>query len=169
MFSEANTPLSEYNRTVRFRRTLAVMRYQVENGASVQEACKACNVPERTFYRWISEGTLDDYLAECSEGWSKAVAAQALEAVGAIMMYMIEIASGAKVVRGANPIAAAKFVFKFAGLEPYTRTPKSDGNTDVLLGMPKQVQFLVVDGSPVLDKHGRVMIIDGELKESTND
>ena len=156
--------VKQYQDEVRVRRALAVMDYQVTHGVSIQDACNACNVAERTFYRWLNEGVLVDHLAGCQEGREKMVRARALYAVEEIVGYMVEIASGAKVVRGANPIAEAKFVYKVAGFEAGT-SPTTYSQTNVLMGLPEMVRFEIVDANPVLDDQGRLEIIDGELEE----
>ena len=147
------------------RRALAVMDYQVQRGCSVQEACEACNVAERTFYRWLNEGVLVDHLAGCQEGREKMVVAMALHALEGIMKYMVKIASGAKAVRGANRIAAAKFVYKMAGFEAGTSPTTVHSQTNVLVGLPEMVRFEIANGSSMLNDQGRLKIIDGELEE----
>ena len=59
--------VKQYQDEVRVRRALDVMDYQVQRGCSVQEACEACNVAKRTFYRWLNEGVLVDHVAGCLE------------------------------------------------------------------------------------------------------
>ena len=89
----------------------------------------------------------------------------ALHTVEDIMRYMIEIATGQNVVRSANPIAAAKFVYQMAGLDA-DYTPRTTSNeTNVLAGLPEMVRFEIVGASPVLDEQGRLKIIEGELEE----
>lgn len=153
--------LKQYGDEVRVRRALAVLDYQVEHGASIQEACEACNVPHRTFNRWVKDGLLAEYLDACREGRLKVLRLTALNAVESVMRYMIKIATGEKIVRGANPIAAAKFVFEMAGLGPATERPQPPSTVaNVLVGMPQQVVFNIKDGMPVTDPEGRPIVID---------
>ena len=55
---------------------------------------------------------LADHLTGCAEARVKVAVARARRAVEGVMNDMIEIATGHTVVRGAIPIAAAKFVFE---------------------------------------------------------
>ena len=93
------------------------------------------------------------------------VRARALHAVEEVMKYVIELATGHKVVRGANPIAAAKFVYKMGGLEPRTSPTTVHSQTNVLVGLPEMVRFKIVNDNPVVDEEGRLGILDGELEE----
>ena len=81
------------------------------------------------------------------------------------MCYMIEIATGRKVVRGANPIAAARFVYSAAGLRDHASRSQSAGKTNVLAFLPELVTFNVVQGTPAVDSKGRMEIIDGEVED----
>lgn len=147
---------------VRLQRALAVHLRQVEEGLTIREACQACNVPERTFYRWVAGGVLDGYLAECREGRSMAAATMAAEAIPDIMRYMIGIASGTEVVRGANPIAAAQLVFGAAGVKAEMAPPAAPDSKSptILTFMPQLVTFRVEHGSPVTEDG--TLIIEGE-------
>ena len=158
-------PLQQCKDEVRVRRALAVTGYQVTHGVSIRHACRACAVPERTFYRWLNEGVPVDHLVGCQEGRAKMVRARAFHAVEEAMKYVIEIATGHKVVRGANPIASAKFVYKMGGLEPRTSPTASYCQTNVLVGLAEMVRSDIVDGNPVVDDQGRLKTIDGELAE----
>ena len=147
---------------VRLQRALAVLACQIEEGSTIHDACKACNVPERTFYRWVAEGVLEVHLAECREGRAKAAATMAAEAIPDIMRYMIRIASGVQAVRGANPIAAAQLVFNAAGVksEMAPTTPPSADTPTILAFMPQLVTFKVEHGSPVAEDG--TLIIEGQ-------
>jgi len=147
---------------VKLQRALSVLTHQVEEGLTVREACRACNVPERTFYRWIAEGLLTDHLAECRMGRAKAAATMAAEAIPDIMQYMINIASGTKVARGANPIAAAQLVFSAAGVKSEMAPSSSQAHETptILAFMPQLVTFKVEHGSPATEDG--TLIIEGQ-------
>jgi hypothetical protein len=156
-----NDEITAVKDEVKIQRALAVLAHQVAEGSTIREACVACDVKERTFYRWISEGLLANHLAECREGRSKAAATMAAEAIPDIMGYMIEIASGKNVVRGANPIAAAQLVFTAAGVKT-EMAPVSQPEIDtptILAFMPQLVTFKVEHGSPVTEDG--TLIIEG--------
>lgn len=165
MESDEIAPTEQLKDEVRVRRALAVIDHQVTHGGSIRDACEACNVPERSFFRWVNQGVLANHLAECRESRSKVASMMAAEALTDVMHYMIEIATGRKVVRGANPIAAARFVYSAAGLRDRTSPPKPSGKTNVLAFLPELVTFNVVQGTLAVDSEGRMEIIDGEVED----
>ena len=75
------TAVQQYKDEVRVRRALAVMDYQVEHGCSVQEACEAWNVAERSFYRWLNEGIVDADLNEAAGSRQRIIRDIAIRAV----------------------------------------------------------------------------------------
>lgn len=159
------TPIEELKEEVRVRRVLAVLDYLVEHGCSISEACEACNVPVRSFFRWVEQGILTDYLAECRESRRQVASVIAAEAIPDVMHYMIEIATGRKVVRGANPVAAARFVSDAMGFkEPTSAAEVGSGRPAVLALLPEMVTFRVEHGVPAVDSDG-YMIIEGEAEE----
>jgi hypothetical protein len=78
---------------------------------------------------------------------------------------MIKIATGQEVVRGANPVAAARFIFSVVGLTDRTPSPKASAKPAVLAFIPEMVTFNIVNGRPVIDSEGRMEIIDGEVED----
>ena len=158
-------PMEQLKDEVRVRRALAVMEHQVTHGGSIRDACEVCNVPERTFFRWVNQGVLGDYLTGCRESRVEVASAMAAEALPDVMCYMIEIATGRKVMRGANPIAATRFVYSAAVLRDHASRSQSAGKTNVLAFLPELVTFNVVQGTPAVDSKGRMEIIDGEVED----
>jgi hypothetical protein len=140
------------------------MEYQVQRGCSVQGACEACNVAERTFYRWLSNGIFDPYLDEAAGGRHQTIRDKAIQAVERIMDYMIAIAAGEVRTRGANPISAAEFVFRHAGIEERPETAQPGNQVNILVGLLEMVRFDIRDATPVL-RDGKPVVIQGEVIE----
>lgn len=148
---------------IRLQRALTVMAHRIAHGSTIKAACEACNVPERTFYDWVEQGVLGDYLAQCQEARATVASTIAAEVVPDVMQYMIAIATGAKVVRGANPIAAAQFVFAAAGVkEPVASAAELPGGPTVLQFLPQMVTFNVIQGIPAVLSAN---VIEGEAEE----
>lgn len=152
---------------VKFQRALAVIEHQVKHGTSVRAACRACNVPERTFYRWLGEGVLKDYLDESRESRSQAVSSMATEALPDVMQYMIDVATGKVQVRGANPVAAAEFVFaKAGGAMTSAAEVAAQSTTQVLAFIPQLSTVRIVHAlsGPDTDTEP-VEVIEGEIAD----
>ena len=112
--SNETTALELYQDEVRFQRALAVIEHQVTHGSSTRKACEACNVPVSTFYKWLQDGVLTEYLTDARRGRAELTSAVANEAAPDVLRYMIALATGKTQVRGANPVAAAKLVLEIA-------------------------------------------------------
>jgi hypothetical protein len=149
------TDLELYNDEVRLQQALQVMQYQVEHNCTIREACAEIGVAERTFYRWLNEGVLTDTIEIMRESRSKALRGMATGAMPDILQYMIELASGHKTVRGASPVAAAKFVLEiakiFAGEKDESATPT------ITVFLPEFSRFKVEAGVPE--------VLEGEVVE----
>jgi hypothetical protein len=157
-----NNQLAAYHDEVRLRRVLAVIEHQVKNGSTVPEACEACSVSERSFYRWIGDGILADYLADCQKSRSGAATALAAESVPDVMNYMISIATGKTQARGANPIAAAQLIFRIAGLQGGDSAGDKGKAPNVLAFLPQMMTLNIVQSPNV---HGQGEIVDAEVEE----
>jgi len=149
---------------VKLQRALRVIECQVAQGMTARDACEACDVPERTYYRWLSEGVLNSWLAECQAGRSKAAEAMAAESLPEIMQYMIGIATGKTTRRGANPIAAAEFVWAKQGKRAGGR-----GSVRPLAFVPQFIMLNVSGGAVVAGVPEDGEIIDGECVEVSSD
>jgi len=155
--------IEEYREEVRLRRALAVMEHQVEHGSSLREACAANNVPVTTFYRWLADGLLTDRLSEDGEGLAAAVQMQAASALTDVVDYMIQIATGKVQVRGANPVAAARWLAELANIRtPATRISAAEPSASQHQFAPPLVQFNLVNYTPAVDDQGRIEVIEGQ-------
>ncbi|NIV32715.1 MAG: hypothetical protein GWN58_25705 [Anaerolineae bacterium] len=149
----------------RFRRTLAVIEHHVKTGDPINASCEACNLPVSTFYKYIADGVLDDYLGDCRKSRSETAAAMAAEAIPDITRYLVRVATGQVRVRGANPIAAAQLVLNIAGVKPGRESAADRAGVGTMTFMPQLVQFQFVQGMPAQDEEGRFQVIDGEARE----
>jgi len=139
------TAIETINDEVRFQRAIRVLQHRITHGSTIRAACQACGVPERTFYDWVRQGVLDDYVAECKAARSETARAMAAEALPDVMRFMIDIATGKRTVRGANPIAAAQFVYAAAG---GAETGKADKEAPPAFAfMPQTAVFNIAVGS----------------------
>jgi hypothetical protein len=145
-----------YNDEVRLRQALEVMSYQVEHNCSIREACKEVGVAERTFYRWLNDGVLTDTIEIMRESRAKALRGMATGAMPDILQNMIELATGKKEVRGASPVAAAKFVLEIAKL--FAGEKGGEGKSPTInVFLPEFSRFKVEAGVPE--------VIEGEIVE----
>lgn len=168
---EKDTGLAEYQNEVRVKRALSVMEYQVTNGGSTEDACKAMSVPVRSFYRWVREGLITEYLDSPRSGVLAVLADQALMSLPKVLEYITAIATGAEVVRGASPVAAAKWVASVAGISIEAAEDKPDVVVVpmmpiVLARMPEVVRFVIRDGKVSQSDDGSIEIIDGEYVDA---
>lgn len=155
--------IEKLNAEVTFQRALAVVEHQVEHGSKVQEACAAVGVPRATFYKWVRQGVLADYLAEARSSRSEVAHTMAAGRLPDIMGYMIDIATGKTKLRGASPIAAAKFVWDVVGAGVAQPDDEVEEATPVsLMFVPEMVVFNVTGGAPRIGDDGSMEIIEGE-------
>jgi len=161
--NDTNIALEEVTQEIKVQRCLAVVEHQVRNNSSVAAACRATGVPKRSFYRWIGEGVLTDYLAKCKESRTKTIRTMAAEAMPDVMRYMIALATGQETVRGASPIAAAEFVVKAGGLRLSDERERSAQTNIVFL--PQMATFHVKEGGLVRDSSGEIEILEGTVEE----
>jgi hypothetical protein len=108
----------------KFEQALAVLHYRIEHHATTGEACAACGVPESTFYHWLSEGVLREYLRDTRIVATHTTNQMINAAWPRILEHQIRIAAGQVTQRGANPTQAAKFLADIARLTRETG-PKS--------------------------------------------
>jgi len=145
MSDEQSSAIEQVNDEVRLQRALAVVEHQVRHGSTIRAACEACEVSERTFYAWVHAGALTSYLTECQQSRATAASTMAAGAIPDVMKYMIEIATGEKAVRGANPVAAAQFIFVMAGASgPQTSAAEEKPSTNIMAFVPEMLTINVV-------------------------
>ena len=113
----------------------------------------------------MEEATADTRAALVSVG-----KAQAVLALPDVMEYMVKLATGETVARGASPIRAAEFVLKMAGVTGVGAAGSAgETNINILNLLPQQVVFPLESGRPILDDQGRLVaqeeIIEGEAVE----
>ena len=156
--------IEQYQEARRAQLCLQVLEHQLSHPrCKLRDACKAVDIPERTFRHWLSIGVLDDWLSEFADSMVRTGRNQVLENWPKVLKYMAEIATGVTVVKGANPVSAAEFLRKVAGIKfSVTERPPAIGEMNVF--MLPQAQFTVKDGKPVLPD-----IIEGELVSEESD
>lgn len=156
------TAIERYDDVRKTEILLRVLRYQTDNPrASRVDACEAVGIPDRTLRHWLSQGILDDYLAEFAAAMSKEGRGILLERWSKILHYQGELASGSKIVKGANPTSAAEFCRKVAGVE-FAVKERAPSIGEMNLFMLPQAHFIVRDGKPQLESED---IVDGEFEE----
>lgn len=149
-----DTAIELYNEDVQVQQIMRVRDLQVEKNLSVAKACEEVGLSPRTFYSWLSKDVFTEYLRAERDARQTYAAAQAVEAMPAILEHMIGLATGTKFARGGSPIAAAKLVLEIA--EQYV--PLSDEEEEANRRntySPEQIVIVVKDGAPV--------IIDGKV------
>ena len=159
--------IQQLNSEVVFQRALAVVEHQVENGSTVTEACEAMDVPRAMFYKWVKQGVLADYLAEARKSRSEVAHTMAAGKLPDVMGYMIQIATGKVKLRGASPIAAAKFVWDVVGAGVAQPDSEVEEAAPISLTfVPQMVVFNVTGGAPRMADDGSMEIIEGEFTEN---
>ena len=160
-----------YNDEVRVQRMIKVLEYQVDQGVSIAAACEATGLAESTFHSWNKKGMLNEYLAETKASRSCIIQGQATLALPRVVAYMVKLATGEAVARGASPIRAAELVLKMAGVTGAGVSGSTgETNINILNLLPQQVCFGPMEGGrPALDDQGRIVvpaeIIEGEAIE----
>jgi len=120
-----------------------VIDYRIQHPrATVEEACEACDVARRSFYTWMKEGVLDEYLSSIQGVATKTAAQVIAQGWLDVLKHQIALASGKKVQRGANPTAAAKFLAELAQLNPQDQKARHVAQVQVTF-LPEQ---MVTDG-----------------------
>jgi len=133
---------------------LRVIEYRINNHATVTEACENCGMPTATFYQWLREGVLENYLTDSQTEASKTTQVIIAQGWPQVLRHQLNIASGKITQRGANPTSAAKFLAEIAGLMSERDTKPTEITATFLV---QQLQ---------LDREDEdVQIVDGECKE----
>lgn len=142
----SDSQIEKADQHVKAMQCLKVLDHRIEHHSSTKDACEACNIPERTFYHWMNQGVLSQYLDDTqlvSKQVTKMMVADRWED---ILQHQIRVASGQVTQRGANPTSAAKFLAEIAGVmekqvekpgefnatffvqQVLTESPKEDGD-----------------------------------------
>lgn len=167
-----NDQVVKYNDAIKAQKCIEVLEHKRQNHCSTAAACVAVGLAESTFYYWRKQGKLQAYMEEATADTRAALVsvgkAQAVLALPDVMDYMVKLATGETVARGASPIRAAEFVLKMAGVSgvgPAT----GETNINILNLLPQQVVFPLESGRPTLDDQGRLIaqeeVIEGEAVE----
>ena len=163
---DETTAIEKYQDVKRVELCLQILEYQLKNPRCTQvEACDTVGVPERTFRYWLSQGILDDWLAEYADSMVRTGRNQVLDSWGNVLGYMVKIATGAVEVKGANPVSAADFLRKVAGIK-FSVTEQPQAIAEMTIFMLPQVHIGVKDGKPVLDSPSD--IVSGEFRDITD-
>jgi len=161
---DTTTAVEAISEEVRAQRAIRVIQHQVQHGSSVRQACEACNVPVRTFYHWMREGVLTDYVGASRDSRSTVASALAIEAIPDVMQYMIAIATGKVQVRGANPVAAARFVLSVAGITEDTSAAEDRPPTTNIF-LPEMVTLNLVAAAHSVPPDDPPEALEGSYEE----
>jgi hypothetical protein len=156
------TEIEKYDEAIRRERLLKVFKSQA-GGATLGEACKSAGITPRSFHRWIAGGLLTDHLDQMRESQGEMLRAEALDAVPRVLTFLVEIATGERVARGASPVKAAQLVLQIAGVAP-DQPGVSRETVNFIALIPQQARFVITKGAPVTED-GCPLIIDGEARE----
>lgn len=158
---EALTGTELFEQEVQLRTVLDVLNYRVEHtGCTTKDACAALNVNYPTFMRWLNAGTLGAYLNQIHDPEMDMLRVRAIFAMPDILENMIEIASGKKVIRGVNPVAAATFVKSI--IPPAPEVEETQGVTVVQNFFQPRTYNIPYDGAmPVIATE----IVDAKVRE----
>ena len=175
MIDKDKTIVEEYNDAVKAQRCIEVLEYKQDHSVSTADACQAMGLAESTFYYWRKQGALQVHMEESTARTRAALVsigqAQAVLALPDVMEYMVKLATGEMVARGASPIRAAEFVMKMAGVSGAETPPAgAETNINIMNLLPQQVCFGRMEGGhPTLDDQGRIIvpaeIVEGEVVE----
>jgi hypothetical protein len=162
--SDGTNAIELYQDEVRFQRALAVIKHQVEHGSKTRKACEACNVPVSTFYQWLEDGVLTEYLTDARRVRAELTSAVANEAAPDVLRYMVALATGKTQVRGANPVAAAKLVLEIAGGQHDTYAAES-GKTTTNIFLPEMVTLNVMAAGRGEQPEAPQEVLEAEYEE----
>lgn len=159
---EDKSAIEQFNLTRQVELCLTIRQYLMEhNKATVAEACSTVDVPVRTFYQWLNDGVLDEYFSEFSGAMARIGRTTVLDRWESVIDNMVAIASGTKVIKGANPVSAAEFLRKVAGIA-YAIDETPAVNVDQMnVFMLPQAMAIVREGKPQLVED----IVDAEFEE----
>lgn len=171
MTDKEQVSIEEYNDAIKAQKCISVLEYKREHSCSTATACEAVGLAESTFYYWRKQGKLQVYMEEATAETRAALVsvgqAQAVLALPDVMEYMIALATGEEIARGASPIRAAEFVMKMAGISGAgSGGGAGETNINILNLLPQQVNFGPMEGGrPTLDEQGRIIVPAAEIIE----
>jgi len=161
---EEPTVIERYTEAKETAQLIRVFHLQAEEGLTIAGACAKIGISRSQFYNLLSKGFLDEYLTVYREGAATGLANMALDKAEEVLQYQIDLASGAKTVRGANPVAAARFVWEVAGL--VDRAPTEIQEQINIYGyLPQTVMFDVEGGTPRVTEGGAPRVVEGQYEE----
>jgi hypothetical protein len=148
--TEEETAIEEFNAEVKLQQCLLVMQAKVRRSLNTEEACAEINLSPRTFYQWMKDGVLRDYLVECKDIRHQEASVMANEAVPDIMSYHIKIATGKEFARGTPPHVAAELVMKAASGKELAPSEGflPDGKAPVLQFCPQSMTMTIGEQGP---------------------
>jgi hypothetical protein len=164
--------LALFNEDLRFHTMVRILD-RCRAGQSITNAVKSESISRQTFYNWLREGVLDEYMRlERSTAFAQ-ISSKAMDAIPQVLNYMVRCATGLDPDSGVNPVAAAKFILEVAQLSvsamaPIEHAPETDKpkvQAPLIANMvfvPDQFHIHVKDGRAVLDDTGRMQVLDVE-------
>jgi hypothetical protein len=169
--------LALLNEDLRFHTMVRILD-RCRAGQSISNATRSEGISRATFYNWLREGVLDEYMRlERSAAFAQ-MANKAMDSIPQVLNYMIRCATGVESGPGINPVTAAKFVLEIARLtvaaaipvepvieEAEEKPPPPPQMVTNMVFIPDQFHIQVKDGRAVLDDAGRMQIIDADVKE----
>jgi hypothetical protein len=170
--------LALLNEDLRFHTMVRILD-RCRAGQSITNATKSEGISRATFYNWLREGVLDEYMRlERSAAFAQ-MANKAMESIPQVLSYMVRCATGVEAGPGINPVSAAKFVLEIAQLavngaapiEPVIETEEKQSQAQQpqmvtnMVFIPDQFHIRVKDGRAVLDDDGRMQILDVDAVE----
>jgi hypothetical protein len=151
--------VEKFDREVQIRTILQVLEYRTSSGESTRQACEHLGVDYRAFLRWLNAGVLTDYIKTHRDPEIELLGTRAMQAMPEVLEHMIQLATGLKQQRGANPIAAAHFVRDFVDvLAPKAEAKEAVHQTNQFMPVFYAVPYR--DSAPVIEAEYRQVLSD---------
>lgn len=153
--------IQEYTEAVQVAIIADVMERQIA-GDSVKEACAKSDISKSTFYRWLKEGAATGYFESLRDSRMKEMDLRIAGALPRVIDNLVNIATGDKEQRGANPIQAAKLLMQIIGVNQRGNVGSVDADALAALSrVPNFIQFNI-HGGKIQDEPAEE-VIEGEI------
>lgn len=110
---EALGEVADFDLEVDIRKCLEIMELRISAGCSIKEACRETGYNYRRTLRLLNSDTMKNYLQHANGAEKGLIQMQILQRMGKVVLNMLDVASGKKVIKGVNPVAAARFAKEY--------------------------------------------------------
>ena len=158
--NEALGEVADFDLEVDIRQCISVMEFRVSAGCSIKAACEELGYDYRRTLRLMNSDVMKNYLQQANGAEKGLIQMQILQRMGKVVLNMLDVASGEKVIKGVNPVAAARFAKDYLDdlEETIDDDEEEDANFNLNVFIPERSPIQYKNAAPVLE--GQVTVIE---------